>query len=204
MTMLDRMRRHRNWLKWSLALVCLAFVIFYIPDFLSESDDGSGGHQHGRRRRGPRNSRRGIPAHLSGATSGVSLGVRRQHERGASEAAWRGPADSAADGRRARGAGGGRTTEDARERRRGSSAHSGHSGISGERRLHRRGAVPATARLTESADELDANSKTGYAGRSSSTSCGPRSRNGCRSPTRRSRRSTGGETTRSSSPWRAS
>ncbi len=35
MTMLDRMRQHRNWLKWSLALVCLAFVVFYIPDFLS-------------------------------------------------------------------------------------------------------------------------------------------------------------------------
>ncbi len=35
MTMLDRMRRHRNWLKWSLALVVLAFVIFYIPDFLT-------------------------------------------------------------------------------------------------------------------------------------------------------------------------
>ena len=34
MTMLDRMRRHKNWLKWSLALVCLTFVIFYIPDFL--------------------------------------------------------------------------------------------------------------------------------------------------------------------------
>src|SRR5215203_6054874 len=34
MTMLDRMRQHRNWLKWSLGLVCLAFVIFYIPDFL--------------------------------------------------------------------------------------------------------------------------------------------------------------------------
>jgi peptidyl-prolyl cis-trans isomerase D len=34
--MLDRMRRHRNWLKWSLALVCLAFVIFYIPDFLHD------------------------------------------------------------------------------------------------------------------------------------------------------------------------
>src|SRR5207244_1572283 len=34
MTMLDRMRRHRNWLKWSLLVVCLAFVIFYIPDFL--------------------------------------------------------------------------------------------------------------------------------------------------------------------------
>jgi peptidyl-prolyl cis-trans isomerase D len=34
MTMLDRMRRHKGWLKWSLALVCLTFVIFYIPDFL--------------------------------------------------------------------------------------------------------------------------------------------------------------------------
>ncbi len=34
MTMLDRMRRHKGWLKWSLALVCLTFVLFYIPDFL--------------------------------------------------------------------------------------------------------------------------------------------------------------------------
>ena len=44
MTMLDRMRRHRNWLKWSLGLVCLAFVIFYIPDFLrgSATDASSG------------------------------------------------------------------------------------------------------------------------------------------------------------------
>jgi peptidyl-prolyl cis-trans isomerase D len=41
MTMLDRMRRHRNWLKWSLALVCLAFVIFYIPDFLEDTGAGA-------------------------------------------------------------------------------------------------------------------------------------------------------------------
>ena len=34
MTMLDRMRRHRNLLKWSLALVVLAFVALYIPEFL--------------------------------------------------------------------------------------------------------------------------------------------------------------------------
>ena len=34
MTMLDRMRRHKSWLKWSLALVVLTFVVFYIPDFL--------------------------------------------------------------------------------------------------------------------------------------------------------------------------
>jgi hypothetical protein len=38
MTMLDRMRRHRGWLKWSLALVVLAFIFFYIPDFLQTQD----------------------------------------------------------------------------------------------------------------------------------------------------------------------
>jgi len=37
MTMLDRMRRHKAWLKWSLALVVLTFVVFYIPDFLTTS-----------------------------------------------------------------------------------------------------------------------------------------------------------------------
>jgi peptidyl-prolyl cis-trans isomerase D len=37
MTMLDRMRRHKGWLKWSLALVVLTFVVFYIPDFLSSN-----------------------------------------------------------------------------------------------------------------------------------------------------------------------
>lgn len=37
MTMLDRMRRHKNWLKWSLGLVCLTFIVFYIPDFLQTS-----------------------------------------------------------------------------------------------------------------------------------------------------------------------
>jgi peptidyl-prolyl cis-trans isomerase D len=37
MTMLDRMRRHKGWLKWSLALVVLTFVLFYIPDFLATS-----------------------------------------------------------------------------------------------------------------------------------------------------------------------
>jgi peptidyl-prolyl cis-trans isomerase D len=31
MTMLDRMRRHRNWLKYSLFLVVLAFGIYFIP-----------------------------------------------------------------------------------------------------------------------------------------------------------------------------
>jgi peptidyl-prolyl cis-trans isomerase D len=42
MTMLDRMRRHRNWLKWSLALVVLTFIIFYIPDFLQRDTTTAG------------------------------------------------------------------------------------------------------------------------------------------------------------------
>ena len=41
MTMLDRMRRHRDWLKWSLGLVCVAFVLFYIPDFLRGNGSGA-------------------------------------------------------------------------------------------------------------------------------------------------------------------
>src|SRR6266513_776427 len=44
MTMLDRMRQHRSWLKWSLALVVLSFVIFYIPELLRSTgaDAGAG------------------------------------------------------------------------------------------------------------------------------------------------------------------
>ena len=43
MTMLDRMRRHKGWLKWSLALVVLAFIVFYIPSFLSDPAVGGVG-----------------------------------------------------------------------------------------------------------------------------------------------------------------
>jgi peptidyl-prolyl cis-trans isomerase D len=41
MTMLDRMRRHKNWLKWSLAIVVVAFVALYIPDFMRNQAAGS-------------------------------------------------------------------------------------------------------------------------------------------------------------------
>src|SRR5947207_15321614 len=34
MTMLDGMRRHRGWLKWSLGLVCVTFVLLYVPSFM--------------------------------------------------------------------------------------------------------------------------------------------------------------------------
>jgi peptidyl-prolyl cis-trans isomerase D len=38
MTMLDTMRRHRGWLKWLLGLIVLAFIFFYVPDFIRGSD----------------------------------------------------------------------------------------------------------------------------------------------------------------------
>jgi peptidyl-prolyl cis-trans isomerase D len=41
MTMLDRMRRHKNWLKWSLAIVVVSFVLLYIPSFLNDSTQGA-------------------------------------------------------------------------------------------------------------------------------------------------------------------
>jgi len=42
MTMLDRMRRHKNWLKWSLGLVVLTFIAFYIPSFLDTTGTSVG------------------------------------------------------------------------------------------------------------------------------------------------------------------
>src|SRR5262249_29553150 len=41
MTMLDRMRRHKAWLQWSLVVVVLAFIVFYIPDFLGLRGSGA-------------------------------------------------------------------------------------------------------------------------------------------------------------------
>jgi peptidyl-prolyl cis-trans isomerase D len=41
MTMLDRMRRHKNILKWSLAVVVLTFILLYIPDFVTPTGTGA-------------------------------------------------------------------------------------------------------------------------------------------------------------------
>ncbi len=35
MTMLDRMRRHKGWLKWSLGIVVATFILLYRPSFLT-------------------------------------------------------------------------------------------------------------------------------------------------------------------------
>jgi peptidyl-prolyl cis-trans isomerase D len=42
MTMLDRMRRHKGWLKWSLAIVVVAFIFLYIPSFIREDGRPAG------------------------------------------------------------------------------------------------------------------------------------------------------------------
>src|SRR6185503_10307321 len=42
MTMLQNMRRHRNWLKFSLGGVVAAFVLLYIPSFLKPTTTGIG------------------------------------------------------------------------------------------------------------------------------------------------------------------
>jgi peptidyl-prolyl cis-trans isomerase D len=42
MTMLDRMRRHKGWLKWSLAIVVVSFILLYIPSFLRQGAGASG------------------------------------------------------------------------------------------------------------------------------------------------------------------
>ena len=105
MTMLDRMRRHRNWLKWSLGLV-VPGVRHLLHSRLPAADPTPAppprdtvavveGHEITRGR---------IPADVPGAAAGVPERVRRQHERAAAEAARRRPADPAADGRRAGGA----------------------------------------------------------------------------------------------------
>ena len=40
MTMLDGMRRHKGWLKWSLAAVVIAFVFLYVPGFVDQTSTG--------------------------------------------------------------------------------------------------------------------------------------------------------------------
>lgn len=45
MTMLDRMRQHRGWLKWSLGLVVVTFILLYIPSFLDTPGSTISSHE---------------------------------------------------------------------------------------------------------------------------------------------------------------
>ena len=198
MTMLDRMRRHRNWLKWSLGLVCLAFVIFYIPDFLQRHRRRRRRERHGRRRRGPRDHaadefRRTYQAQLQAYRSAYGA----QHERAAAEAARHRPADPAADGRRARGARRGRAPRHHASATR--KSRSASSRFPRSRRTARSSASSATSSCSRmQRPPLTPSRVRGQRPphRSSSRSCARRSPSGCRSPTRSSSRSTAAATTR--------
>ena len=39
--MLDRMRRHQNYLKWILGIVVVAFVFIYVPAFIKPAGLGA-------------------------------------------------------------------------------------------------------------------------------------------------------------------
>ena len=150
MTMLDRMRRHKGWLKWSLALVVLTFVVFYIP--------GLPEHQHrrraepGARRRPGRADHRGhVHAALRDADERVPAGLRRTDERAAPAAArHRSPDPPAARGRGGDGRRGAAPGHH-REQRRGARAHPQHAGVPGRRTLRRRTALPAGAAVQQPA-----------------------------------------------------
>ena len=69
MTMLDRMRRHKGWLKWSLGLVVLAFIVFYIPSFLDDPTAIGVGAAAGRGDRRSRGHATSPPASSCSATT---------------------------------------------------------------------------------------------------------------------------------------
>ena len=147
MTMLDRMRRHKGWLKWSLALVVFAFILFYIPAFLGRGDSGAGGAGSDMVARvdGRTITVLRFPARLPGPDPGVPRRVRREHQRADAEAAGHRPADSPADGRRGSVAGRSEASRHRRVRRRARAAHPLHPGVQRERPVHRPGALRRAA-----------------------------------------------------------
>ena len=103
MTMLDRMRRHRSWLKWSLALVVPGVRHFLHSRLPARHGDRRGADRHASRRvDGPDITAGEFRRTYQAQLQAYRVGVRRQHERAAAEAARHRPADPAADGRRAR------------------------------------------------------------------------------------------------------
>ena len=153
MTMLDRMRRHKGWLKWSLAIVVLAFVFLYVPGFMDQSG-GVGMPNEVLARVGDREILRfDFPAGLCAATPAVppadgcgnmseevlrSLGIDRQ------------VLQQMIDGLRGTQRGG--AARHRGERRGSAPTDRGVPGLPDRRAVHRRDAVPATACRAASTD----------------------------------------------------
>ena len=152
MTMLDRMRRHRDWLKWSLGLVCVAFVLFYIPDFLrgSGADAASGdtvAKVEGREITSA-DFRRTYQAQLQAYRSayGGNMSDQLLKQLGIEQQILQQMVDERAALAEAERLG-------IKVQRRGSAAADlRDAGVPGERRVHRRGALPAAAAHAAAAD----------------------------------------------------
>ena len=80
MTMLDRMRRHRSWLKWSLALVVLCFVLLYIPSFMRDTAQGASNGAVVADGRRAADYGRPVPAGVRPADARLSPVVRRERD----------------------------------------------------------------------------------------------------------------------------
>ena len=158
--MLDRMRRHRDWLKWSLGLVCLAFVIFYIPDFLrgTGADAASGdtvakveGHEIT-----AGEFRRTYQAQLQAYRSayGGNMNDQLLKQLGIEQQILQQMVDERAALAEAERLG------ITRQRRGSAAAHLRDAGVPGERRVHRRAALPAAAAHAAAADDRRPSSRT--------------------------------------------
>ena len=86
MTMLDRMRRHKNWLKWSLAIVVVAFVLLYIPNFLRDQGAGAGTRDVVASVDGADDHGRQFRRVYQQQMQAYRRGLRRQHRRAAAQA----------------------------------------------------------------------------------------------------------------------
>ena len=200
MTMLDRMRRHKGWLKWSLAIVVLAFILLYIPSFLQT------------RRPAPATAARSSPpwtaarspSTASGASTssrcsptgqpyGANVDERMLKQLGIDQRIVQQMIEeetALAEASRL-----GITAT-----RRGSArAHRGAAGAPGERAVHRRGALSPAAADAESADAARRIRGTGPPRRHRREAPGRADQLDHGEPTRKSTRSTGAATRRSSS-----
>ena len=182
MTMLDRMRRHKGWLKWSLGLVVLAFIVFYIPNFLRTEPT---------RRRRPETvatvggepitvGERFRRAYQS-AAAGLSAGLRREPERAAAQAARHRPADPPADDRRAGGARRGRAPRHSVSDEEVRAADLCDPGVPGERRSSSASSATSSCCRMQKPPMTTSRVRGQAAPRArSSTSCAPRSPTGSR------------------------